>query len=157
MKFGIRTPSLNKRIAARTSLKRVVRHNMGLKAPRGYGWITNPKKAAYNRVYNRTTFKADGLIIILVFGAFYILWEIIKGIVSLFDGQQQETEIAKSIPEGSEICPRCNSYMVLRNDRRGKFYGCSEYPRCYGSKDYLVPTKPSLEVPVVQLKETDIL
>jgi hypothetical protein len=33
----------------------VVRHSLGVKAPRGYGWITNPKKAAYNRVYNRTT------------------------------------------------------------------------------------------------------
>lgn len=55
MKFGIRRPSLRKRVAARTSWKRVVRHNLGLKAPRGYGWITNPKKAAYNRVYNRTT------------------------------------------------------------------------------------------------------
>ena len=29
--------------------------SLGLKAPRGWGWITNPKKAAYNRVYNRTT------------------------------------------------------------------------------------------------------
>lgn len=28
---------------------------MGLKAPRGYGWLTNPKKAAYNRIYNRTS------------------------------------------------------------------------------------------------------
>jgi len=55
MKFGFRRPSLRKRIAARTSWKRVVRHNLGLKAPRGYGWLTNPKKAAYNRVYNRTT------------------------------------------------------------------------------------------------------
>ncbi|MCL4396705.1 MAG: hypothetical protein M1482_18200 [Chloroflexi bacterium] len=55
MKFGIRKPSIRKRIAARTSWKRVVRNNLGLKAPRGYGWITNPKKAAYNRVYNRTT------------------------------------------------------------------------------------------------------
>ena len=55
MKFGIRTPSLKKRIAARTSWKRVVRHSLGLKAPRGYGWLTNPKRAAYNRVYNRTT------------------------------------------------------------------------------------------------------
>ena len=55
MKFGIRRPSLRKRIAARTSWKRVVRQNLGFKAPRGYGWITNPKKAAYNRVYNRTT------------------------------------------------------------------------------------------------------
>lgn len=55
MKFGIRTPSLRKRIAARTSWKRIVRHSLGVKAPRGYGWLTNPKRAAYNRVYNRTT------------------------------------------------------------------------------------------------------
>ena len=55
MKFGLRTPSLKKRIAARTSWKRYVRHSMGLKAPRGWGWLTNPKKAAYNRVYHRTT------------------------------------------------------------------------------------------------------
>lgn len=55
MKFGIRTPSLTKRVAARTSLKRYVRHSLGLKAPRGWGWLTNPKKAAYNRVYNRTS------------------------------------------------------------------------------------------------------
>lgn len=55
MKFGFRKPSLKKRIAARTSVKRVIRHQLGLKAPRGWGWITNPKKAAYNRVYQRTT------------------------------------------------------------------------------------------------------
>jgi hypothetical protein len=55
MKFGFRVPSITKRIAARTSLKRYVRNNLGLKAPRGYGWITNPKRALYNRVYNRTT------------------------------------------------------------------------------------------------------
>jgi hypothetical protein len=55
MKFGFRIPNLNKRIAARTSVKRIIRHNLGLKAPRGWGWITNPKRAAYNRVYNRTS------------------------------------------------------------------------------------------------------
>jgi hypothetical protein len=55
MKFGIRVPSLNKRISARTSVKRYVRQNLGVKAPKGYGWITNPKKAVYNRVYNRTS------------------------------------------------------------------------------------------------------
>jgi hypothetical protein len=55
VRFGFRVPSLRKRISARTSLKRYVRNNLGLKAPRGWGWITNPKKAAYNRVYNRTT------------------------------------------------------------------------------------------------------
>ena len=55
MKFGFRIPSLTKRMAARTSVKRVIRHNLGFKAPKGMGWFTNPKKAAYNFVYNRTT------------------------------------------------------------------------------------------------------
>ncbi len=40
MKIGFRIPSITKRIAARTSIKRVVRHNLGLKAPRGLGcWV----------------------------------------------------------------------------------------------------------------------
>ncbi|RYG94577.1 MAG: hypothetical protein EON58_15955 [Alphaproteobacteria bacterium] len=55
MKFGIRKPSLKKSFAARTSLKRVVRHNLGVKAPKGMGLLTNPKKAVYNRVYSRST------------------------------------------------------------------------------------------------------
>ena len=55
MKIGFRIPSRTKRIAARTSIKRVVRHNLGLKAPRGLGWVTDPKKALYNRVYSRTS------------------------------------------------------------------------------------------------------
>lgn len=62
MKFGIRTPSLKKRIAARTSWKRVVRHNLGLKAPRGWGWLTNPKRAAYNRIYARATMDVFGIL-----------------------------------------------------------------------------------------------
>ncbi len=48
-------PSLKKRVSARLSPARLVRHSLGLKAPRGWGWLTNPRKAAYNRVYNRTT------------------------------------------------------------------------------------------------------
>jgi hypothetical protein len=59
MKWGMRRPSLNKRIAARLSIWRYIRHNLGLKAPRGFGWLTNPKKALYNFIYNRTTFSVD--------------------------------------------------------------------------------------------------
>ena len=55
MKFGIRTPSIKKRISARTSIKRQVVHRAGIKMPRGYGWVRNPKKYAYNKVYNRTS------------------------------------------------------------------------------------------------------
>lgn len=50
-----RKPSLKKRIAARTSWKRYVRHSLGFKAPRGWGWLTNPRRAAYNRIYYRTS------------------------------------------------------------------------------------------------------
>ncbi|PJE68228.1 hypothetical protein COU94_02970 [Candidatus Shapirobacteria bacterium CG10_big_fil_rev_8_21_14_0_10_38_8] len=62
MKFGIRMPSLKRRLAARTSWKRIVRHNLGLKAPRGMGFVTNPKRALYNRVYNKTSVSVDRLL-----------------------------------------------------------------------------------------------
>lgn len=70
MKFGFRKPSLSKRIAARTSWRRYVRHSLGLKAPKGMGWLTNPKRAAYNRIYNRTTV---GCSVILAVGALMLL------------------------------------------------------------------------------------
>lgn len=56
MKFGMRTPSLKRRIAARTSVKRQLVHRLGFKMPRGYGWLRSPKRYAYNKVYQRTTF-----------------------------------------------------------------------------------------------------
>ncbi|GIP63383.1 hypothetical protein J32TS6_19380 [Virgibacillus pantothenticus] len=62
MKFGMRKPSLKKRVAARTSIKRQVVHRTGAKMPRGYGWVRDPKKAAYNKVYNKTTFDIFKLI-----------------------------------------------------------------------------------------------
>jgi len=73
MKFGLRIPSIKKRIAARTSVKRIVRHNLGLKAPRGYGWITDPKKALYNRIYNRTTFGCFSIVLGLLIPFFVVL------------------------------------------------------------------------------------
>jgi hypothetical protein len=66
VRFGFRVPSLRKRILARTSLKRAVRNRLGLKAPRGWGWLTNPRKTAYNRVYSRTT---RGCLVVLGFWA----------------------------------------------------------------------------------------
>jgi hypothetical protein len=36
-------------------LKRVIRNNLGLKAPKGIGWFTNTKKVAYNKVYNNAS------------------------------------------------------------------------------------------------------
>ncbi len=76
MKFGFRVPSIKKRIAARTSLKRIVRHSLGVKAPRGWGWVTNPRKAAYNRIYRKTTVGCGTFILVAV-----ILCAVLVGLV----------------------------------------------------------------------------
>lgn len=36
----------------------------------------------------------------------------------------------------SQSCPKCKSKMVLRSGRYGKFYGCSRFPYCRGTKQY---------------------
>lgn len=64
LKFGFRIPSINKRIAARTSVKRIIQNNLRLKASRGFGWTTNPNKFVYNKVYNKTS---KGCMITLLF------------------------------------------------------------------------------------------
>jgi hypothetical protein len=68
VKFGFRIPSLKRRIAARLSWKRYVRHSLGLKAPRGWGWLTNPRRALYNRIYNRTSVGC-GIVLMILGGA----------------------------------------------------------------------------------------
>jgi hypothetical protein len=76
MKFGIRTPSLRKIIAARTSVKRIVRNKIGIRAARGMGWVTNSRKAAYNRVYNQTSRNCLSMFllpILIIFGTFFII------------------------------------------------------------------------------------
>ena len=59
MKFGLRTPSLKRSLKARTTgrAKRAVKIALipGY-GKKGMGWIKNPKKAAYNKVYNKTSF-----------------------------------------------------------------------------------------------------
>ena len=53
MKFGMRTPSFKKSIKAKRTVKKAVIPGYGKK---GVGWIKNPKKAAYNKVYKKTSF-----------------------------------------------------------------------------------------------------
>lgn len=59
MKFGMRKSSIKKSIAAKTtgrakrSVKKTIIPGYGKK---GSGWIKNPKKAAYNKIYNKTSF-----------------------------------------------------------------------------------------------------
>ena len=70
MKIGLRIPSLRKRVAARLSWKRFVRHSLGFKTPRGFGWLTNPRRALYNRIYNRVTVGCGVVLAFAIGGAF---------------------------------------------------------------------------------------
>ena len=58
MKYGVRKPNIKKSIKARTTgkVKRQVKKAVNpLYGKKGMGIVNDPKKAAYNAVYNRTT------------------------------------------------------------------------------------------------------
>lgn len=64
MKIGMRKPSLKKSIKARTTgrIKREIKGAINpIYGKSGMGW-TKPKKAIYNRVYQRTTFSIFDLL-----------------------------------------------------------------------------------------------
>lgn len=61
VKFGVRKPSMKKSIKARTTgkMKRKMKSSVNpYYGKKGAGWVNNPKKAAYNKVYNKTTLDA---------------------------------------------------------------------------------------------------
>lgn len=65
MKIGVRTPNMKKRVKARTTgkVKRAVKKSVNpLYGKKGMGLVNNPKKAMYNKVYNKTTISVDNLV-----------------------------------------------------------------------------------------------
>lgn len=67
--------------------------------------------------------------------------------IELIDGSQLSTMFRQQSPKaaasprskGSPACPECGKPMVKRTARRGarsgeQFWGCSEFPRCYGKR-----------------------
>ena len=58
MKIGFRTPSFKKSFKARTTSKYKRQLKSGIDptyGKKGVGWFKNPKKALYNKIYNKTT------------------------------------------------------------------------------------------------------
>ncbi|EOH86744.1 hypothetical protein I588_03535 [Enterococcus pallens ATCC BAA-351] len=58
VKVGIRKPSIKKSVKARTTgkVKRKVKSSVNpVYGKKGAGWVNNPKKAAYNKAYSKTT------------------------------------------------------------------------------------------------------
>lgn len=44
----------------------------------------------------------------------------------------KETETEDDSPE----CPVCGLEMILRDGKFGKFWGCSNYPKCHGTEQW---------------------
>ena len=88
MKIGARKPSIKKRVTARTtgkivrSAKRSVNPLYGKK---GMGYVNDPKKAVYNKIYNKTTFGVDDILIgVLIFIGIFITYKIFSFVFWFF-------------------------------------------------------------------------
>lgn len=59
MKIGFRTPSLKKMVKSRTTgrVKRAMKKSINpIYSKKGIGFVTEPKKAFYNKIYKKTSF-----------------------------------------------------------------------------------------------------
>lgn len=48
----------------------------------------------------------------------------------------RHNELKRDIAVSNGICPRCGGTLTLRQGKYGKFYGCSNYPRCNYTTPY---------------------
>lgn len=86
MKIGPRTPNIKKRISARTTgdiNRKVKKATSPYYGQKGAGLIKDPKRAVYNKIYNKTTFGIDnpegcaygcGCIMLIVFVIIMIMF-----------------------------------------------------------------------------------
>ena len=119
MKIGVRKPNIKNSIKARTTgkAKRLIKKSVNpLYGKKGMGFVNNPKKAVYNKIYHKTTFSATSVFkksnnllyiifialpLFLVIGMFQILYYcykylflgcswIVKKIISLVKKDKEE-------------------------------------------------------------------
>lgn len=63
--MGVRKPSVKRSLKARTTgrAKKAIKRSVNpLYGKKGMGWVNNPKKAAYNKVYRKTSIGVFDLI-----------------------------------------------------------------------------------------------
>lgn len=53
------------------------------------------------------------------------------------DTSQKEvvTPLVNTQPD-TKLCPECGAAMQIKNGRRGKFWGCTNFPRCHHTEDW---------------------
>jgi len=70
--------------------------------------------------------------------------------------KEKEQKIAKKnvTEETDEICPECGKPLLIRWSRYGKFYGCSNFPKCKYKKSL---ARPTLGIKCPKCKEGEIV
>lgn len=82
-----------------------------------------------------------------------------KNIKNLDESNPNAT-VKEEIEETKELCPLCNSPMVVKRSRFGKFLACTKYPECKGTKnmDGSQKKEPEItELPCPECKEGKIV
>lgn len=62
--------------------------------------------------------------------------EILKPFKKKLPDKEIKTIFKRKLPFGKGDCPNCGGKTVLKEGIYGKFYGCSSFPRCMGSRNY---------------------
>lgn len=60
----------------------------------------------------------------------------IKEITNFKDSNGYFGLLCNSCKNVQKLCPQCKAKMILREGRYGKFYGCSRFPYCKGTRKY---------------------
>lgn len=74
-----------------------------------------------------------------------VFWRNDEGTVKMIGGSRRvhrvkgwkknlQNRLDKFAEQLGPSCPNCNSPMVLRDGKRGEFWGCSNYPECKSTK-----------------------
>lgn len=65
------------------------------------------------------------------------LLQAIKTFIKGGDTSQKEvvTPSVNAQPD-TKLCPECGAAMQIKNGRRGKFWGCTNFPRCHHTEDW---------------------
>ncbi len=73
------------------------------------------------------------------------------------DQKYQEVKTQKTEPEKTDrLCPQCSSPIVIRQSRFGKFYACSNFPKCRFTENIKDP-KNDLNLPCPKCVEGEIV
>tara|TARA_B100000700_G_scaffold267699_1_gene307832 strand:+ start:99866 stop:100180 length:315 start_codon:yes stop_codon:yes gene_type:complete len=57
-------------------------------------------------------------------------WELTKYIMDALPEIEKKCGINKDTWKELKKCPKCDSYLLPKKGKKGKFYGCYNYPQC---------------------------